>query len=360
MKAKENATMEQQWQQVLARDVQAEGKFVYAVRSTGIYCRPTCPSRRPRRENVDFFAKPAIAERAGFRACHRCQPKSPPHQTTIIRAMCKFIDDHLDERVTLAAISKHLGFSPFHLQRQFKKALGISPQRYQSAQRLARFKTNLRKSDKITDAIYHAGYGSSSRLYENVTNKLGMSPCSYQKTGKGAKIHFTIFDTALGKVLLAGTQQGVCSIQFGKSSAALKAALLSEFCSAEITRNDSALAAVSEKLVSYIDGRQTALKFPLDIQATAFQSQVWNYLRQIPRGKTQSYGEIAKQIGNPRGHRAVARACASNPVALAIPCHRVVHGDGRTNGGYRWGIERKTELLKKERRKKSAVSRQSA
>jgi AraC family transcriptional regulator of adaptative response/methylated-DNA-[protein]-cysteine methyltransferase len=348
MGAKENATMEQQWQQVLARDARSDGNFVYGVRSTGIYCRPTCPSRRPRRENVSFFAKPEIAERAGFRACRRCQPKSEPQQATIVNAVCRFIDSHLDERVTLSAISKHLGFSPFHLQRQFKKALGISPQQYQSAQRLARFKSSLRNSDKVTDAIYKAGYGSSSRLYENVTDKLGMSPCSYQKTGKGAKINFTIFDTALGKMLLAATEHGVCNIQFGKNSADLKRSLTTEFASAEITRNDAALAGVSEKLISYIDGRQTALNFPLDIQATAFQSLVWNSLRRIPRGETRSYSEVAKRIGKPGAHRAVARACAVNPVAIAIPCHRVVHSSGK-NDGYRWGTERKTELLKKER-----------
>jgi AraC family transcriptional regulator of adaptative response/methylated-DNA-[protein]-cysteine methyltransferase len=348
MTAKEIATMEQQWQQVLARDAHSDGKFVYAVKSTGIYCRPTCPSRRPRRENVDFFTRPSAAEKAGFRACRRCQPNGAHPQMDIVREACKFIDSHLAERVTLAAISKRLGFSPFHLQRLFKKALGITPQEYQSTQRLASFKSNLRKSGNVTDAIYQAGYGSSSRLYEGATSKLGMTPCTYLHNGKGAKITFSTFNTQLGKALLATTESGVCSIKFGKGSTALEAALRKEFSAAEITRDDSALAELSAKLVRYIEGRELAINFPLDIQATAFQRLVWAALRDIPRGKTQSYSDIAKQIGKPHSHRAVARACASNPVALAIPCHRVVHADGNADG-YRWGNKRKTALLQTER-----------
>jgi len=348
MRAKEIATMDQQWQQVLARDAHSDGKFVYAVRSTGIYCRPTCPSRRPRRENVDFFARPSAAEKAGFRACRRCQPNGAHPQMETIREACKFIDSHLYERVTLAAISKHLGFSPFHLQRLFKKALGITPQEYQSTQRLASFKSNLRTSGNVTDAIYQSGYGSSSRLYEGASSKLGMTPCTYLQNGKGAKITFTAFDTKLGKALLATTESGVCSIQFGKSSTALESALRNEFSAAEITRHDSALAELSATLVRYIEGRELAINFPLDIQATAFQRLVWTALRNIPRGKTQSYSEIAKQIGKPRSHRAVARACAGNPVAVAIPCHRVIHADGNTDG-YRWGNKRKSALLQSER-----------
>jgi AraC family transcriptional regulator of adaptative response/methylated-DNA-[protein]-cysteine methyltransferase len=348
MTVREIAKMDQQWQQVLARDAHSDGKFVYAVRSTGIYCRPTCPSRRPRRDNVDFFARPSAAEKAGFRACRRCQPNGVHPQKGIIHAACKFIDTHLDERVTLAAMSKHLGFSPFYLQRLFKKMLGITPQHYQSTQRLANFKSNLKKSGNVTDAIYQAGYGSSSRLYENATEKLGMTPCSYLNHGKGAKISYTIFDTPLGKLLLAATEKGVCSIQFGSNTSSLEMGLRDEFSAAEITQNDSALAGLSKTLVKYIEGRELSLNFPLDIQATAFQRLVWTALRNVPRGKTQSYADIARQIGKPHAHRAVARACASNPVALAVPCHRVIHRDGRADG-YRWGNKRKSALLKTER-----------
>ncbi|MCU1306508.1 MAG: regulatory protein [Acidobacteriaceae bacterium] len=348
MTAREIAKMDQQWQQVLARDAHSDGKFVYAVRSTGIYCRPTCPSRRPRRDNVDFFARPSAAEKAGFRACRRCQPNGVHPQTDIIHTACKFIDAHLDERVTLAAMSKHLGFSPFYLQRLFKKVLGITPQQYQSTQRLASFKSNLKRSGNVTDAIYQAGYGSSSRLYENATEKLGMTPCSYLNHGKGAKISYTLFDTPLGKVLLAATEKGVCSIQFGSNSNSLEKSFRDEFSAAEIMRDDSALAGLSKTLVKYIEGRELSLNFPLDIQATAFQRLVWTALRNVPRGETQSYADIARQIGKPHAHRAVARACASNPVALAVPCHRVIHSDGRAEG-YRWGNKRKSALLKAER-----------
>jgi AraC family transcriptional regulator of adaptative response/methylated-DNA-[protein]-cysteine methyltransferase len=348
MRAKEIAVMDQQWQQVLARDAHSDGKFVYAVRSTGIYCRPTCPSRRPRRENVDFFAKPAAAEKAGFRACRRCRPNGVHPQLDIVHVACKYIDSHLDQRVTLAGLSKHLGYSPFYLQRLFKRTLGITPQEYQSTQRLANFKSNLRMSDNVTEAIYQAGYGSSSRLYEHATQKLGMTPCSYFNKGKGAKITFTIFDTALGNALMATTSKGVCSIQFGRSISALEADLRAEFSAAELHRDDKALANISAMLSKYISGQEHALNFPLDVRATAFQQLVWNALRQVPRGKTVSYSEVAKQIGAPRAHRAVARACASNPVAVAIPCHRVIHNDGNEEG-YRWGNKRKSALLEAER-----------
>jgi AraC family transcriptional regulator of adaptative response/methylated-DNA-[protein]-cysteine methyltransferase len=348
MRAKENAVMEKQWQQVLARDSHSDGKFVYAVKSTGIYCRPTCPSRRPRRENVNFFSQPQAAEKAGFRPCRRCQPNTVHPQTNIVHEACKFIDSHLEDRVTLAALSKHLGFSPFHLQRLFKKLLGITPQEYQSTQRLASFKSNLRKSGSVTSAIYESGYGSSSRVYENATAKLGMTPASYLNKGKGAQITFTIFDTPLGKMLLATTGKGVCSIQFGSSSAALEGTLREQFSAAEISQNDAALAGISTMLVRYIEGRELALNFPLDIQATAFERLVWTALRRIPRGKTKSYSDIAKQIGRPVAHRAVARACASNPVALAIPCHRVIRKNGDLEG-YRWGTKRKAALLNVER-----------
>jgi AraC family transcriptional regulator, regulatory protein of adaptative response / methylated-DNA-[protein]-cysteine methyltransferase len=345
--------MEQQWQQVLSRDARADGQFVYAVRSTHIYCRPTCPSRRPRRTNVDFFPQPAAAERAGFRACKRCRPNTEDTQATVIREACKFIDANLDSRVTLPRLAKHVGYSPFHLQRIFKKGLGITPQQYQASRRLASFKSDLRKSAKVVDAAYRSGYSSSSRVSENATPQLGMTPASYGKKGKGARIAFTVFDSELGKVLIAETSRGLCCVKIGSSSAELERELREEFSAAEIRRDDSALASHATAVRKCIAGQNTALRLPLDIRATTFQSQVWQALRQIPLGSVLEYSEVARTIGHPRAHRAVARACAANPVALIVPCHRVVPKSGqrgKDDGGYRWGRERKAALLKAERR----------
>src|SRR3954469_16563517 len=342
--------MEQQWQQVLSRDARADGRFVYAVRSTHIYCRPTCPSRRPRRTNVDFFAQPSAAERAGFRACKRCRPDSVSPQTTIVEAACKFIDSHLDTRVTLPQLAKHLGYSPFHLQRVFKSTLGVSPQQYQAARRVLSFRANLKNSTKVVDAAYDAGYSSSSRVSESATPLLGMTPASYGKNGKGAQITYAIFDSELGKVLVAVTQKGVCSLRFGASAAELDRTIREEFSAAEIHRNDSALTSQITAVQRCIAGRSAALQLPLDIQATAFQRLVWSALRRIPIGSVQHYEQVARSIGSPRAHRAVARACASNPVALFVPCHRVVPKSGG-DGGYRWGSERKAALLTAERKR---------
>lgn len=347
------ARMEQQWKQVLSRDARADGQFVYAVRSTHIYCRPTCPSRRPNRANVDFFSRPDAAERAGFRACKRCRPNAESPQAEIVREACTFIDANLESRVTLARLAKRLGYSPFHLQRIFKKTMGVTPQQYQASRRVASFKSNLRRSPKVVDAAYDSGYSSSSRVSENATPQLGMTPASYGKKGRGAKIAFSIFNSEIGKILIAETTRGLCSVKLGNSAAELERELREEFNAADIRRDDAGLAAHANAVRGCIAGQNTALQLPLDVRATAFQAQVWSALREIPRGEVREYAEVAKSIGHPRAHRAVARACATNPVALVVPCHRVVPRSGARSenaGGYRWGRERKAALLKAERR----------
>jgi AraC family transcriptional regulator of adaptative response/methylated-DNA-[protein]-cysteine methyltransferase len=339
---------EKQWQLVLARDARSDGKFVYAVRSTGIFCRPTCPSRRPRRKLVEFFATASDAERAGYRACKRCRPTEANPQVTKVYAACRLIDENIDATLTLSAIGNKVGLSPFYLQRLFKRVLGVTPHEYRHARRAGEFKSALARGGRITDAIYEAGYGSSSRLYEKAQGRLGMTPSAYQRKGAGAIIRFSILDTQLGKLLVAVTEKGVCSIQFGDSDLALEKALRTQFSQAQITRDDTGLETMTTKLTAYLAGAAVPLDLPLDVQATAFQERVWKALREIPYGETRSYSEVASQIGNKRAVRAVARACATNPVCLVVPCHRVVHKDGDL-AGYRWGNKRKAALLKKER-----------
>lgn len=339
---------EQQWQLVLARDAGSDGKFVYAVRSTGIFCRPTCPSRRPRRKLVEFFRTPADAERAGYRACKRCRPDGPHPQLGKIVAACRLIDRNIDATLTLSAIGTQVGLSPFYLQRLFKRLLGVTPQQYRAARRAGEFKSALLRVPKVTDAIYEAGYGSSSRLYENAGLRLGMTPSAYKQKGLGMEIRFTVMNTALGKLLVGLTEKGVCSIQFGESDERLEGALRKQFSEAQISRDDHGLSEVTSKIAAYFDGSEPHLELPLDVQATAFQGRVWEALRQIPYGETRSYSQVAEKVGNRKAVRAVARACATNPVCLAVPCHRVVHKDGNL-AGYRWGTHRKAALLAAER-----------
>jgi AraC family transcriptional regulator of adaptative response/methylated-DNA-[protein]-cysteine methyltransferase len=323
-----------------------DGVFYYAVMSTGVYCRPSCPSRRPRRENVVFFRARQAAERAGFRPCKRCKPDSASQldpNTQLIEKVCRYIDAHPDEPVTLEALSRALGISPFYLQRTFKTITGISPRAYADSRRLNSLKAGLREGHSVTRSLYDAGYGSSSRLYERASSQLGMTPLRYRKQGAGETIHYTIAATPIGQMLLAATEQGVCSIQFGDSAATLEHKLHGEYPKAEIIRADRKLGGHVKALRAIIDGK-SAVSLPLDIQATTFQRRVWQELQAIPRGATKSYGEIAADIGHPKAARAVARACATNPVAVAIPCHRVVRENGEM-GGYRWGVERKKKLL---------------
>jgi len=334
------------WDAVAARDRVMDGVFFYAVLSTGVYCRPGCPSKRPRRENVVFFRAREAAERAGFRPCKRCKPdlidrRDPSAQ--LIEKVCRYIDTHPDDPVTLEALGRALGASPFYLQRTFKALTGITPRAYADSRRLHSLKAGLREGHSVTRSLYDAGYGSSSRLYERASAHLGMTPARYRKQGSGVTIFYTIASTAIGKMLLAATDRGICSIRFGDSMARLERELRSEYLQAEIVRGDDRLDGQVKALRSIIEG-ENKVTLPLDIQATTFQRRVWQALQAIPRGATKSYGKIAADIGHPKSARAVARACATNPVAVAIPCHRVVREDGEL-GGYRWGIERKKKLL---------------
>ncbi|HEU4417006.1 MAG TPA: bifunctional DNA-binding transcriptional regulator/O6-methylguanine-DNA methyltransferase Ada [Candidatus Angelobacter sp.] len=338
---------QQKWSQVLARDARADGRFVYAVRSTGVFCRPSCPSRRPKQVNVQFFDSPTQAQQAGFRACRRCRPLEPNQQAQKIEAACRYIDQHLDVTLTLTALSRRVDISPFHFQRMFKRLLGISPRQYQQARRAGKFRQALQSEGRVTDAIYEAGYSSSSRAYESVPAQLGMTPAVFQRKGQGVTVRFTITSTELGKLLIATTERGVCAVRFGESDAALLRELKNDFAAAEIARDDEGLKALAAQVAGLLSGAPVSQNIPLDIQGTAFQQMVWQELRRIPRGETRSYSDVATSIGRPKAVRAVATACASNPVALVVPCHRVVQKNGGL-AGYRWGVKRKTSLLGKE------------
>lgn len=341
---------DQQWRAVLARDAEADGAFVYAVRSTGIYCRPTCPSRRPRRENVAFYPLPEAAEQAGFRACRRCHPEQVAvrdPQVELVQRVCRAITANPEEPPTLASLSAVVHLSPFHLQRTFKRVMGITPRQYADACRVGRLKDELRRGEAVSSALYGAGYGSASRLYERAPAHLGMTPAVYRRGGMGMRIHYTVVPCPLGLLLVAATERGICAINLGDADDALAAGLKREYPAAEITRDASGLNRAVAAIIRHLHGQEPHLDLPLDVQATAFQWRVWEALRAIPYGSTRSYGEIARAIGQPTAARAVAQACANNRVALAIPCHRVVREDG-SPGGYRWGVERKRALLDKE------------
>jgi AraC family transcriptional regulator of adaptative response/methylated-DNA-[protein]-cysteine methyltransferase len=339
------------WGVVLERDGKRDGEFVFAVSTTGVYCRPSCAARRPRRENVRFFDTPEQAERGGYRACLRCKPKSLSgnSQADGVKAICRFIEQHLDEPVTLERLGKEFRQSPFHLQRRFKAALGITPREYADSVRLRTLKRNLQAGDSVTRAMYDAGYGSSSRLYERTASQLGMTPDKYRRGAIAAAIRYTVSDSPLGRMLIAATDRGICAIQFGRKDNELIDGLRREFPFATRKQDRGGLQEWVETLLRQMDGRELDAALPLDIRATVFQRRVWTYLQSIPFGETKSYSEVAKGIGQPSAARAVARACATNPVAVAIPCHRVVREDG-SMGGYRWGVERKKALLEMEQR----------
>src|SRR5437588_5449129 len=345
------AVDDSRWRAVVGRDGARDGEFVFAVSSTGVYCRPSCAARRPRRENVQFFATPEQAERAGYRACLRCRPRSFSGNAEAegVKAICRFIEQHLDEPLTLNRLGKEFRQSPFYLQRRFKAALGITPREYADSCRLRMLKRNLQSGDSVTRAMYDAGYGSSSRLYERTASQLGMTPDKYRRGAIAASIRYACADSPLGRMLIAATDRGVCAIQFARSDGELIEGLKREFPFATRKPDEGGLKAWIAALLSKMSGKELNAALPLDIRATAFQRRVWTYLQSIPFGATQSYSQVAKGIGRPTASRAVARACASNPVAVAIPCHRVVREDG-SMGGYRWGIERKKALLEMEQR----------
>lgn len=345
-------TVDQQalWQAVLSRDVAYDDVFVYAVSSTGIYCRPSCPSRKPKRENVQFFPLPEVAQQAGFRPCARCHPNAAAGDSQVaqVREMCRYVEAHLDESLTLDELSQTFPLSPYHLQRTFKRIVGVSPQQYAEACRMNQVRGALRNGDDISGAAYDAGFGSISRLYSKTPAQFGMTPATYQQHGRGARIRYTVSECRLGHLLIAATERGICAVKIGDSEADVVQALGAEFCEADLQRADRALKAWIELILRHLEGREPHLDLPLDVRATAFQRQVWQALQEIPYGETRSYSAVAEAIGKPRATRAVAQACAANPTALIVPCHRVVRKDG-TLGGYRWGTSRKEALLRQER-----------
>jgi len=343
---------EQLWQAVVSKDARFDGQFVFAVSSTGVYCRPSCPSRRAHRERVSFFDLPEAAEQAGFRACLRCQPRRArvlDPQMELVQRVCSLLNSSDSETVKLAELASHAGVSVFHLQRTFKRVMGISPRQYLAARRFGNFKALVRKGDSVTTALYESGFNSSSRLYEYASEELGMTPATYSRGGRGMNINFTIVASSMGRLLVAMTERGVCAVRMCDTDAELEKDLRDEFPHAQIKRDDSALREQVQKILNHLDNNEPRLDLPLDIRATAFQRQVWDKLRAIPYGQTVSYGDVAKALGNPGAVRAVGRACATNPVALVIPCHRVVRED-QSLGGYRWGLDRKKKLLDREKR----------
>jgi len=350
------------WRALCARDRSWDGRFVFAVKTTGVYCRPSCAARRPLRKNVSFFAGPDAAEKAGFRACRRCHPRETGAADTraaMVASACRLLAEDRDRPWRLGALAKEVGVSPRHLLRTFKEALGVTPRQYAEARRMAAFKGRLRGGDSVTGAMYDVGFGSSSRLYEDVQGRLGMTPATYRRGGRGMSIGYTVTASPLGRLLVAATERGVAAVSLGDSESTLEAALRKEYPQAEIRRDDAGLQRWVRLVLDELAGAKPRADLPLDVQATAFQHRVWQELRAIPRGQTRSYAEVARCIGQPTAARAVARACASNRVALLVPCHRVVATGGGV-GGYRWGVARKKALLESEQGKQAAPGKRRA
>ena len=337
------------WRAVEQRDRRFDGRFVYAVNSTRIFCRPSCSSRRPTRSRVEYFGSPDDAVRAGYRACKRCRPASadPSGIDAAIARACAFLSRHAGERVTLAALAAEVDVSAFHLQRAFKRAMGLSPRQFHDAERRRLLATRLRKGDTVSRATFEAGFGSSSRVYEHAGRSMGMTPATVRNGGAGERIQFSVVGSTLGRLLVAYTERGVCAVSIGDDERALERDFRADFAEAQIHAAGATINEWIAAIVRTVEGEESGAAIPLDARGTAFQWRVWNALQQIPRGTTLSYSDVSKKIGQPSAVRAVARACATNPVALVIPCHRVVREDGGL-GGYRWGVERKEELLKRE------------
>ncbi len=348
---------ERAWRAILKRDGAFDGRFVYGVTSTRIFCRPSCPSRRPRHDRVRYFAGPPEAAAAGFRACKRCRPGSDgasDAERAVERAR-RFLDTHADERVSLARLARESGVSSFHLQRTFKRITGLSPREYAAARRSERLRTALRSEGSVSRATFEAGYGSSSRVYERAHALLGMTPATYRRGGAGMEIRYTIVPSSYGRLLVAATDKGVAAVALGDSDAALVRELGGNFPDAVRTRVDDGdrwLAGLVEKVAATlkppVGARAKPAAIPIDLAGTAFQWRVWQALTTIPAGETRTYQQLARSIGKPRAVRAVAGACAANKLAVVVPCHRVVRTDG-TLGGYRWGLPRKAALLQQER-----------
>ena len=340
---------DERWRAVLRRDPRAEGRFWFGVTSTGIFCRPTCPARRPQPERAAFFDSPAAALSAGFRPCLRCRPTgSARTQLDVVAEVCRFIEE-ADPGVapTLEELGRRVGWSPFHLQRTFRRIVGVSPRQYAESKRVERLRDRLRDGEPVTTALYDAGWGSSAAFYASAPAHLGMSPSAYRNGGSGTLIRYTIVGSPIGRVLLARTERGICAIDLGEDDERLVAALRREFGGARLERDDDGMRQWAEAVQSNIAGSQPHLDLPLDVRASAFQRRVWEALREIPYGETRTYGQVAAAIGSPGAARAVGRACATNPVAIVVPCHRVVASGGRL-GGYSSGLDRKRWLLDRE------------
>ena len=335
---------DEKWDAVVARDDSYDGEFVFAVRSTGIYCKPSCPAKHARREQVLFLSSPDEAEQSGFRPCKRCRPREAhSSRTRLVDNVCKYIDSNLGQKLTLSKIGNHAGLSPYYLQRTFKQVLGISPRQYVEARRLAKMKHSLTRGQTVNDALYDAGFSSRSRIYKK-TPSVGVAPGAFRRGGEGLVIEYTIIDSPLGRLLVGGTERGVCAVCLGASNEAVEASLSQDYFAADLHRNDQALKKWAAKFMEYFTSRPFNLNLPVDVQATAFQWRVWKEIQSIPYGQTSTYSKIASAIGKPKAVRAVARACATNPVSLVVPCHRVVGSDGELHG-YRWGLQRKQALL---------------
>jgi AraC family transcriptional regulator of adaptative response/methylated-DNA-[protein]-cysteine methyltransferase len=340
------------WAALVKRDQRAGGKFVYGVLTTGVYCLPACASRLPNRKNVRFFRTSREAEQAGFHPCKRCKPEASKWEKPQIRAVlkaCRMMDD-ADPPPSLSALAQAAGLSAFHFHRVFKKTIGVTPKQYAMERRASRVREHLGKDSNVTEAMYNAGFGASSRFYEKATATLGMKPSVYKNGAQHTRIRFTVIPSFLGLVLIATTPHGICAIDFGASAERLKEGLYRRFPKAEFQDPDPDFTARIAQVLTFLeDPFPGHLDLPLHIQGTAFQRRVWLALQEIPPGETASYAEIASRIGNPKAARAVALACAANPIAVAIPCHRVVRANGQL-GGYRWGVERKRVLLERERK----------
>ena len=341
---------DEMWRAVIERDAALDGTFVYGVVTTGVYCRPSCPSRNPLRANVRFFATGEAAEEAGLRACKRCRPGQDEIDThaAIVARVCRIIETS-EQQPQLAELASAVGLSPWHLHRLFRKATGVTPKGYAKATREQRLRAGLPQARTVTEAIYDAGFSSSGRLYDDARGVLGMKPSSRHRAGAGERIRFAVGKCSLGQVLVAATEHGVCDIALGDDPEVLLQAFQDRFRHAELVGGDAGFEALVARVVALVEAPHTGAALPLDIRGTAFQQRVWAALRRIPAGATASYAEVATAIGAPGAARAVARACASNRLAVAIPCHRVVRRDGGLSG-YRWGVARKRELLDREAR----------
>jgi AraC family transcriptional regulator, regulatory protein of adaptative response / methylated-DNA-[protein]-cysteine methyltransferase len=339
----------EKWRAVVSRDSSKDGTFVFAVKSTGIYCRPSCPARHAHIEQILFFNGSDEAERAGFRACLRCRPKGDlPTRSELIQRICGYIDSNLNKKLTLSNLSREAGLSPFHFQRTFKRTLGISPRQYIETRRLERMKRSLRHGETVSNALYEAGFSSRSRVYGKPQPRLGVSPGAFRRGGEGLRIGYTIVDSPIGRLLLGATSKGLCAVCVGASDQAVEASLREDYYAADVYRADDEMREWAEEFSQYFNGHRLPTDLPIDVQATAFQWKVWKQIQAIPYGKTATYTEIAQTVGKPRAVRAVANACANNPVAIIVPCHRVVGKKGDLRG-YRWGLKRKETLLSFER-----------